>query len=100
MKVNEKAVRICARLRDNGYEAYLVGGAVRDALMGREPHDWDVATNARPEVVLDLYSKVIPTGLQHGTVTVVLDGEHFEITTYRTDGDYSDGRRPGDVLQS
>ena len=81
-----------------GYEAYLVGGAVRDVLLGRELHDWDITTNATPEQVSDCFERVIPTGVQHGTVTVLINREPFEVTTYRVDGDYyTDGRRPDGV---
>lgn len=95
--VPEKAVAVCRALRDAGFEAWLVGGAVRDSIIGREPHDWDIATNAVPEQVCALFPKVIETGLAHGTVTVVLDSDHFEVTTYRADGAYSDGRHPDSV---
>ncbi len=87
------------KLHNTGYEAYVVGGCVRDALLGREPNDWDITTNALPDDVLRVFSgyRVIPTGLQHGTVTVLIDGEPLEITTYRIDGDYSDNRHPDAV---
>lgn len=97
IKPPKNAMVICRALSDAGFESYLVGGCVRDSIMGREPNDWDIATNARPEQVTELFSKVIETGLAHGTVTVILDGESFEVTTYRVDGDYSDGRRPDSV---
>lgn len=93
----KNAMVICRALRDSGFESYLVGGCVRDSIMGREPNDWDIATNARPEYVTGLFLKVVETGLAHGTVTVIIDGESFEVTTYRIDGDYSDGRRPDSV---
>ncbi len=82
-----------------GYEAYVVGGCVRDALLGAEPHDWDVTTNAKPDAVVQLFSAyhVIETGLQHGTVTVVIEHCPIEITTYRIDGVYADYRRPETV---
>lgn len=88
-----------AVLRNANYEAYVVGGCVRDSLLGKTPKDWDICTNATPDVVMDLFSKyhVIPTGLQHGTVTVMVNKQGFEITTYRVDGDYSDGRHPNSV---
>lgn len=94
-----KAVKILSRLETAGYEAYLVGGCVRDTLMGREIHDYDITTNALPEEIMTVFSgeRVIPTGLKHGTVTVMLEDEPFEITTYRVDGEYSDGRRPDSV---
>lgn len=77
-----------------GYEAYFVGGCVRDTLLGRPVHDRDIATSAMPEQVMALFARCIPTGLKHGTVTVLLEGEPFEVTTFRTDGDYHDGRHP------
>jgi len=87
------------RLRDAGHEAYIVGGCVRDRLMGRIPGDYDVTTSALPEEVKTVFTgeKVIETGLRHGTVTVLLDGEPLEITTFRVDGDYSDARHPDAV---
>lgn len=91
------AVRVLDRLAAAGFEGWLVGGCVRDALLGRAVNDWDVATNARPEVVAGLFEKAIPTGLQHGTVTIIEDGEPIEVTTYRVEGEYTDGRRPDDV---
>jgi tRNA nucleotidyltransferase (CCA-adding enzyme) len=92
--------RVCATLADAGHEAVTVGGAVRDALLGREPGDWDVATSAHPEQVLALFAHCIPTGLRHGTVTVVTgrgEASHVEVTTFRGEGVYSDGRRPDTV---
>ena len=80
-----------------GYRSYLVGGAVRDTLMGIEPHDYDVATDAKPEDVMRLFHRVVPTGIAHGTVTVHLMGYHIETTTFRTESDYSDGRHPDSV---
>lgn len=80
-----------------GFSAYLVGGAVRDMIMGKPAHDWDVATNARPEEVSKIFKKVIPTGIAHGTVTVIFMGNHIEVTTFRTEADYSDGRHPDKV---
>lgn len=90
---------ILARLTDAGYSAYVVGGCVRDALAGRTPHDYDVCTSARPEQVHEVFAghTVRDTGLQHGTVTVILDHEPFEITTFRVDGAYSDSRHPDSV---
>lgn len=87
------------RLNGNGFEAYCVGGCVRDYIMGVEPHDFDITTAATPEEVADCFKdcRVIETGIQHGTVTVVLEGEMLEITTFRTDGAYSDGRHPDNV---
>ncbi len=84
-------------LRQHNFEAFIVGGSVRDRLLGREVNDWDLTTNAHPHEVSACFDKVIETGIQHGTVTVILDEEHIEITTYRIDGEYGDGRRPNDV---
>lgn len=80
--------------RSTGYSLYLVGGAVRDTLMGRTATDWDVATDASPEQVISLFRHVIPTGIQHGTVTIIHKGHHIECTTFRTESEYTDGRRP------
>ncbi len=90
---------ICTTLRENGYQAYVVGGAVRDSLLGKEPGDWDVATDAHPEQVMSLFPKTIPTGIEFGTVTVVKDIS-VEVTTFRSDGTYRDARRPEDVTFS
>lgn len=92
-------IEILDKLKNAGYEAYVVGGAVRDSILGKEPHDYDIATNARPQQIMEVFSEyeVVPTGLQHGTVTVVIDHIPVEITTYRCDGKYSDGRHPDDV---
>ncbi len=91
--------RLLKRLHDAGYEAYLVGGCVRDCILGRAVNDYDVATVALPEQVKACFAKekVLETGIRHGTVTVVLEGMALEVTTYRIDGDYADGRRPDSV---
>ena len=88
------------RLNEHGYQAYVVGGCVRDALLKREPHDWDICTNAKPEEVIACFpdKNVAKTGLQHGTVMVIDAGEGYEITTFRTDGAYSDHRHPDEVI--
>ena len=90
------AQKILQTLTDAGHEAYLVGGCVRDLLRRVEPHDWDICTSARPEETEKCFAGcwIIETGLKHGTVTVLEDGEPYEITTYRTEGPYSDSRRP------
>ncbi len=94
----EHVVRVLSRLEAAGFEAWCVGGAVRDALLGREPGDWDVTTSARPEQVLSLFAPgALPTGLQHGTVTVKTEEGGVEVTTFRRDGAYSDSRRPDHV---
>ena len=92
-----KAEYILETLYGAGYEAYVVGGCVRDAILGREPEDWDITTSARPQQVKALFPRTIDTGLQHGTVTVMLRGEGFEVTTYRIDGSYEDSRHPSQV---
>lgn len=80
-----------------GFEAYLVGGALRDTIMGKEAHDWDVATNATPKDVMRIFHRVIPTGIKHGTVTVHFMKKQIEVTTFRTETEYSDGRHPDKV---
>lgn len=94
---NDEVVMICNTLEKAGYSAYLVGGAVRDLCMGRTPKDWDIATSAKPGQVKALFSKTIDTGIKHGTVTVMLNNRGYEVTTYRVDGIYSDGRHPDTV---
>lgn len=83
--------------KENGFKAYLVGGAVRDRLRGQEGHDWDLATNATPQDVMRIFRKVIPTGIAHGTVTIHILGKEIETTTFRTESDYTDGRHPDSV---
>jgi tRNA nucleotidyltransferase (CCA-adding enzyme) len=90
--------RVCERLQKSGAQAVVVGGCVRDALLGRTPKDWDVATSAHPEEVQRAFRKTIPTGIQHGTVTVIESGEAIEVTTFRGEGAYSDARRPDHVI--
>lgn len=89
--------KIIGRLRQGGFEAYAVGGCVRDTLLGRKPGDWDITTSARPEEVKGLFRRTIDTGIQHGTVTVLLEHIGYEVTTYRIDGEYEDGRHPKQV---
>ncbi|MBP8986815.1 MAG: HD domain-containing protein [Spirochaetes bacterium] len=91
---------ICNILLNNGFECYLVGGSVRDLILQIPVYDYDFATNARPEQVMKLFKKVIPTGIKHGTVTVLMHYAHYEITTYRSDGNYTDGRHPDSVAFS
>lgn len=88
---------IISILESNGYEAFAVGGCIRDAILGRTPDDWDITTSALPEQVKDIFHKTLDTGLQHGTVTVRIGGEGYEVTTYRIDGEYTDGRHPDSV---
>ncbi|KPK51483.1 MAG: hypothetical protein AMJ63_12260 [Myxococcales bacterium SG8_38_1] len=91
-------LEICKELRKAGEHAWVVGGCVRDTLRGEQVNDWDVATTALPEKVQKTFRRVIPTGIDHGTVTVLWKGEGFEVTTLRGEGTYSDGRRPDDVV--
>lgn len=98
IKVPRKAQAIIDRIAEAGYEAYVVGGCVRDSCLGREPQDWDITTSARPQEVKALFEKTIDTGLQHGTVTVMMGREGFEVTTYRVDGEYEDARHPKEVI--
>ncbi|MDD2978600.1 MAG: CCA tRNA nucleotidyltransferase [Hespellia sp.] len=93
----DKVVTIINNLQLHGYEAYVVGGCVRDSILGRVPEDWDITTSATPDEVKELFQKTVDTGIEHGTVTVLIGGEGFEITTYRIDGEYEDSRHPKDV---
>ena len=88
---------LCRRLREHGKRSWIVGGCVRDMLLGREVSDWDVCTDALPAELLKIFPRAIPTGIDHGTVTVILGGKHYEVTTLRGEGTYSDGRRPDQV---
>ena len=94
----EKVKYIIDRITAADFEAYAVGGCVRDSILGRIPQDWDITTSARPEQVKALFPRTIDTGLQHGTVTVLLEREGFEVTTYRIDGKYEDSRHPTEVI--
>ncbi len=97
--IDEKCLHILRKLEKSGFEAYIVGGCVRDMIMGREVHDFDITTNALPQQIIDVFAdeKTIPTGIKHGTVTVMHENEPFEVTTFRIDGKYSDFRRPDSV---
>lgn len=97
--IPEKCIYILSELEKSGFQAYIVGGCVRDMIMGRSANDFDVTTNALPDKIIEIFSadRVIPTGIKHGTVTVIHDGEAFEITTFRVDGAYTDSRRPDSV---
>lgn len=88
---------IIKKIRDHGFEAFVVGGCVRDKLLGREPGDWDITTSAKPEEVKAIFGKTVDTGLQHGTVTIIKNHTGYEVTTYRIDGEYHDGRHPDSV---
>ena len=97
--VDAGAAALLETLHRAGHRAYVVGGCVRDGLLGRVPHDWDLCTSATPQQVLELFGaeRCIPTGLQHGTVTVKQDGQCYEVTTFRTEDGYTDGRHPDHV---
>lgn len=97
MQLPESVEKIIHTLETAGFEAYAVGGCVRDVLLGLTPDDWDITTSAEPSQVKSLFQKTIDTGIQHGTVTVRMDGKSFEVTTYRIDGKYEDGRHPDEV---
>lgn len=97
INIPKKVESIIECLEVNGYEAYIVGGCVRDSLLGKTPNDWDITTNATPNEIINIFEKTIPTGIKHGTVTVLVDNIPFEVTTYRIDGEYSDGRHPDSV---
>ncbi|WP_313579099.1 CCA tRNA nucleotidyltransferase [Lacrimispora sp.] len=97
IQVPEAARKIIEQLNTSGFEAYVVGGCVRDSLLGRSPEDWDITTSAKPEQVKGIFNRTVDTGIQHGTVTVLIDHEGYEVTTYRIDGEYEDGRHPKSV---
>ena len=99
IKIPSGANGIIHTLQDKGYEAYLVGGCVRDSILKRTIHDYDITTSATPDEMLEIFKgkRIIETGLQHGTITIVINGEGYEVTTYRIDGNYSDSRRPDSV---
>ena len=96
-EIPKKVEIIINTLEEAGFEAYAVGGCVRDALLGRTPNDWDITTSAKPEQVKVLFHRTVDTGIAHGTVTVLLEKDGFEVTTYRVDGEYEDGRHPKEV---
>lgn len=95
--IPDPVLHVLRRLRERGFQAFLVGGCVRDMVRGEQPKDFDVATSARPQDVQRAFSKTIPTGIQHGTVTVLSNGHPIEVTTFRTEGAYLDARRPSSV---
>lgn len=96
-QIPDKVQYILDTLNNNGYEAYAVGGCVRDMVLGRIPEDWDITTAAKPHEVKNLFRRTVDTGIQHGTITVLLDKDHYEVTTYRLDGIYEDNRHPKEV---
>ncbi|HCT90027.1 MAG TPA: CCA tRNA nucleotidyltransferase [Lachnospiraceae bacterium] len=98
LKIPAGAGLIIQKLKEHGFEAYVVGGCVRDGILGREPDDWDITTSASPCEVKQIFNRTVDTGLQHGTVTVLIGSRGFEVTTYRIDGEYEDGRHPKEVV--
>ena len=98
MNLPKHVKAIITTLENAGFEGYAVGGCVRDTLLGKKPDDWDITTSASPQQVKSLFSRTIDTGIQHGTVTVLMEKETYEVTTYRIDGEYEDGRHPKEVV--
>ena len=97
IQLPEKVNTIIHTLQEHGYEAYAVGGCVRDSILGRVPDDWDITTSATPLETKSLFAKTFDTGIEHGTITVLMDKDAFEVTTYRVDGKYEDSRHPSEV---
>lgn len=98
MKLPKNVEFILNELNKNGYEGYIVGGCVRDYLMGKKPHDYDITTSALPEEIKSIFPHTVDTGIQHGTVTVIINKTGYELTTYRIDGEYKDNRHPEEVI--
>jgi tRNA nucleotidyltransferase (CCA-adding enzyme) len=96
-RIPNKVNDIIEELMKHGFEAYAVGGCVRDMVLGREPEDWDITTSATPLQVKKIFRRTVDTGIQHGTVTILMEKDHFEVTTYRLDGEYEDNRHPKEV---
>ena len=97
IRIPDELAKVNRIFAKGGFKAYLVGGAVRDIFLGREGHDWDLATDATPQQVMGLFHSVIPTGIAHGTVTIRIFGHELETTTFRSEAGYSDGRHPDSV---
>lgn len=97
IQLPDQVNRIISVLQSRGYEAFAVGGCVRDSILGREPEDWDITTSAMPEEIKALFDRTFDTGIEHGTITVLLGKEGYEVTTYRIDGEYEDSRHPKEV---
>src|SRR3712207_6462366 len=95
--IDRGAALIINKIEECGFEAFVVGGCVRDSILGVVPHDWDITTNATPDDIMNIFDKTIPTGVKHGTVTVMYEDKEYEVTTYRIDGEYLDFRRPESV---
>ena len=97
IQLPEKVNTIIHTLQEHGFEAYAVGGCVRDSILGRVPDDWDITTSATPLETKALFPRTFDTGIEHGTITVLIDKDAFEVTTYRVDGKYEDSRHPSEV---
>lgn len=97
IKLPKDVKYIINKIEENGFEAFAVGGCIRDSLLGRIPNDWDITTSAKPKDIINIFEHTIETGIEHGTVTVMIDKKQYEVTTYRIDGDYTDGRHPDSV---
>ena len=101
IKMPAQAAKVIQTLEQHGFEAYIVGGCVRDSILGRTPGDWDITTSASPQEVKEIFDHTVDTGIEHRTVTVLMNHEPYEVTTYRVDGKYEDHRRPMKcILQS
>ena len=98
IELPEKVKTVIGELKAHGHDAYAVGGCIRDSILGRTPGDWDITTSAKPQQVKAIFPRTVDTGIQHGTVTVLMGKEGFEVTTYRIDGEYEDARHPKDVI--
>lgn len=98
MNIPKQVIYIIEKLQENGFEGFIVGGCVRDYILGFEPKDFDITTDALPQDIKNIFEHTIDTGIEHGTVTVVIDKQNFEVTTYRIDGEYKDNRRPENVI--
>ncbi len=96
-KIPPKIEYVIEKLEKNGYEAYIVGGCVRDILLQKAPNDYDVTTSATPEEIMSVFEHTVPTGIKHGTITVLIENQPIEVTTFRTEGTYTDSRRPDSV---
>ena len=97
IEIPDKVGFIISKLEEAGFEAYAVGGCIRDSILGREPEDWDITTSALPKDIKACFKRTVDTGIEHGTVTVLLGDDSFEVTTYRVDGEYRDLRHPTEV---
>ena len=98
IQLPENVRTIITALQSHGHEAYAVGGCVRDSILGRVPGDWDITTSALPEETKEIFDRTFDTGIEHGTITVLMGKEGYEVTTYRIDGEYEDSRHPKEVV--